>query len=122
MRALLALVALTACGRAETAVAPPAFADRVWRVAHSTAGNPGDYYVFLSDGSFLIASAHGTPSLGSWRGSGDSITVVEEGRPYPTAVLRLTADTFAIRLTSPGAPVDITFARAVPPAIEPSSR
>ena len=104
-----------AAGPSADTAATPAFADRIWRVAHSTAGTTGDYYVFLSDGSLLIASAHGTPSLGSWRGSGDSLTVVEEGRPYPTAIRALTADTFAIRLTSPGAPVDLTFARAVPP-------
>jgi hypothetical protein len=132
--AALALVALAACAhsdsprdqasdvsdaaaaRSSVDTAPaPAFTDRIWRVAHSTAGTKGDYYVFLSDGSLLIASAHGTPSLGSWRGSGDSLTVVEEGRPYPTTVRALTVDTFAIRLTSPGAPVDLTFARAVSP-------
>ena len=130
--AALATVALAACARSDPArdrspavgdaaagssadtAATPTFADCVWRVVHSTAGTTGDYYVFLSDGSLLIASAHGTPSLGSWRGSGDSLTVVEEGRPYPTAIRALTADTVAIRLTSPGAPVDLTFARAVP--------
>jgi len=130
--AALAIVALAACAHSDpprarepaagdAAAAPsadtaaaPAFADLIWRVAHSTGGNTGDYYVFLSDGSLLIASAHGTPSLGSWRGSGDHLTVVEEGRPYPATIRALTADTFAIRLTSPGAPVDLTFARALP--------
>jgi hypothetical protein len=130
--AALAVVALAACAHSDTrrdrapdagdaAARPPAdtaaaptFTDCIWRVAHSTAGTTGDYYVFLSDGSLLIASAHGTPSLGSWQGSGDSLTVVEEGRPYPTTVRALTTDTFAIRLTSPGAPVDLTFTRAMP--------
>ena len=121
--AALAIVALAACAHSDPAaarssadsVAAPAFADRIWRVAHSTAGDTDAYYVFLSDGSLLTASAHGTPSLGSWRGTGDSLTVVEEGRPYPTTVRALSADTFAIRLTSPGAPVDLTFTRAVLP-------
>jgi len=113
--AALVVVALAACAHSDPPRPPPTFADHIWRVAHSTAGNTGDYYVFLSDGSLLIASGHGTPSLGAWRGTGDSLTVVEEGRPYPATVRALTPDTFAIRLTSPGAPVDLTFTRAVLP-------
>src|SRR5436853_5427487 len=65
----------TAGGRAEGGV--PEFANRVWKVAKGSEGDPGTFYVFLSDGSMLISSPHGTPSLGSWHYSGDVLTMVE---------------------------------------------
>jgi hypothetical protein len=125
---LAAALALAACGRRAPpsevrsdpagdpppAIAPaadtvPAFANRIWRVARSTAGDPGAYYLFLGDGSMLIASAHGTPAVGRWRMAGDTLTLIEEGIAHPGSVRGLSADSFAIRLTSPGDPVDLTF-------------
>ena len=87
----------------------PDFANRVWKVAKGSAGDPGTYYVFLSDGSMLIASAHGTPALGSWHYSGEVLTLVEEGLPHQATVLQATPDTLAIRMAGPGQPVAITF-------------
>ena len=92
---------------AETAV--PEFANRVWKVAKRSAGDPGTFYVFLSDGSMLIASPHGTPSLGSWHYSGEVLTMVEEGLPRPATVLQATLDTLAIRIVGSGEPVEMTF-------------
>jgi hypothetical protein len=43
------------------AAAAPDFANRIWKVADGSAGDPGTYYVFLSDGSMLVTSPHGTP-------------------------------------------------------------
>ena len=94
-------------GRAEAAV--PQFANRVWKVAKGSEGDPGTFYVFLSDGSLLITSPHGTPSLGTWHYSGDVLTMVEEGLPHQATVLRSTLDTFAIRIAGPGQPVLLTF-------------
>jgi hypothetical protein len=94
-------------GRAETAV--PDFANRVWKVAKGSQGDPGTYYVFLSDGSLLVSSPHGTPSLGSWHYSGEVLTMEEEGLPHQATVLRSTPDTFAVRLSGPGQPVLLTF-------------
>lgn len=93
----------------------PAFANRVWRVARSSSGDSTSWYVFLSDGSLLIASPHGTPSLGRWRYGGDTLTLVEEGIAHPAAVLRNSADTLAIRIPGPGEPVELTFLPAVAP-------
>jgi hypothetical protein len=92
---------------AETAV--PEFANRVWKVAKGSTGDPGTYYVFLSDGSMLIASPHGTPSLASWHYSGEVLTMVEEGLPHPATVLQSTPDTLAIRIVGSGEPVEMTF-------------
>jgi hypothetical protein len=93
--------------RAEAAV--PDFANRVWKVAKGSPGDPGTFYVFLSDGSLLITSPHGTPSLGKWHYSGEVLTMEEEGLPHQATVLRSTPDTFALRLTGPGQPVLLTF-------------
>jgi hypothetical protein len=94
-------------GTSEAAV--PDFANRVWKVARGSEGDPGTFYVFLSDGSMLITSPHGTPSLGTWHYSGDVLTMVEEGLPHQATVLRSTLDTFAIRVAGPGQPVLLTF-------------
>lgn len=99
-------------GRSPAATDPvPSFANTVWQVARSTAGDPGALYVFLSDGTLLIASFHGTPALGRWRHSGDSLTMTEEGLPHPVTVLAQSPDSFAIRISSPGEPVEIHFVR-----------
>jgi hypothetical protein len=101
------VAAPAAGGRAEAAA--PQFADRIWKVAKGSEGDPGTFYVFLSDGSMLITSPHGTPSLGSWHYSGDLLTMVEEGLPHQATILRSTLDTFAIRMSGPGQPVLLTF-------------
>jgi hypothetical protein len=87
----------------------PDFANRVWKVAKGSAGDPGTFYVFLSDGSMLIASPHGTPALGGWHYSGEVLTLVEEGLPHQATVLQATPDTLAIRIAGPGQPVAMTF-------------
>jgi hypothetical protein len=94
-------------GGLETAV--PDFANRVWKVAKGSEGDPGTFYVFLSDGSMLITSPHGTPSLGTWHYSGEVLTMVEEGLPHQATVLRATPDTFAISVAGSGQPVVLTF-------------
>jgi hypothetical protein len=100
---------------AAAAAAVPDFANRIWKVADGSAGDPGTYYVFLSDGSMLVTSPHGKPAIGSWHLSGEMLTLTEEGLPHPAAVFRQTADTFGIRIAGPGAPVQITFVRGVTP-------
>jgi hypothetical protein len=92
-----------------TEAAVPDFANRVWKVARGSQGDPGTFYVFLADGSLLISSPHGTPSLGSWHYSGEVLTMVEEGLPHQATVLRFTPDTFAISVAGSGQPVVLTF-------------
>jgi hypothetical protein len=90
----------------------PDFANRIWKVAKGSAGDPGTFYVFLSDGSMLITSPHGTPALGSWHYSGEVLTLVEEGLPHQATVLQATLDTLAIRIAGSGQPVAMTFVPA----------
>lgn len=93
----------------------PAFVNRVWKVSRSAGVEKGQLYTFLGDGTLLIASFHGTPSLGRWTYRRDTLTLVEEGLPHPATVLRLEADTFSIRIHGPAAPLDITFTPGAAP-------
>lgn len=103
--------AVPAAGSGESAAHQPVpdFANRIWKVAKGSAGDPGTFYVFLSDGSMLITSPHGTPALGSWHYSGEVLTLVEEGLPHQATVLQATPDTLAIRIAGAGQPVAMTF-------------
>lgn len=89
------------------------FINRVWKVERSTGTDTGAYYVFLGDGTLLVASAHGTPSLGRWTRAGDSLTLVEEGIGHPAEIVRLAERELVLRIRSPGPPLDITFVPAV---------
>lgn len=90
----------------DAAQAAPTFVNRVWRVAESTGVAPGHLYVFLSEGTLVIASPTGTPSLGTWTRDGVGLTMVEDGLAYATDIVSLTADEFRIRSHNPGEPVD----------------
>lgn len=87
----------------------PALANKVWRRASGS--DSGAYYVFLSDGTLLIASNHGTPSLGRWSQAGDTVTLVEEGIAHPAAVLEQSDEALAIRFSGRGEPLELIFTR-----------
>jgi hypothetical protein len=113
---------LSACSRPPAAAPPPAerpgFVNRVWRVERSTAVSPGTLYVFLSDGTLVVASPNGKPSLGTWKREVGELTMVEEGITYAVDILRLDAAGFAIRSHNPGEPVDIEMVPAPSPPVE----
>lgn len=101
-----------AASPAPAPAAPASFVNRVWRVADSNAVAAGQLYVFLSEGTLVIAAPTGTPSLGTWSRDGDGLTIVEEGRPHRVEVLNLTHDEWRVRVHSPGEPVDIRLVPA----------
>jgi hypothetical protein len=88
------------------------FANRVWRVERSASVEPKTLYVFLSDGSLVITSDHGTPLLGTWKYEDGTLTMIEEGLPYDVDILELSGDRFRIRSNNPGEPVEIEFIAA----------
>ena len=93
------------------------FVDKVWRVRESSAVEPGTLYVFLSEGTLVIASPHGKPALGTWKSENGNLTMVEESIPYKIDILNLTRDELRIRSHNPGEPVEITMVPAdAPPA------
>lgn len=91
---------------------PATFANRVWRVAESSSVAPGHLYVFLSEGTLVVASQDGKPALGTWSGEGNALTMVEEGIPYRVDVLGLSRTEFRIRIHNPGGAVEIRFVLA----------
>ncbi|MCY1077801.1 hypothetical protein [Archangium lansingense] len=88
---------------------PASFINKVWKVDASPTIQKGQLYVFLSEGTLVIAAGNGTPSLGTWRYQKGALTMVEESIAYPVDILELTADTFRIRVNNPGEPVEMTL-------------
>lgn len=106
--ALLALIGGLGCSQAD-GPRGPSFINRVWVVDESEQVARGELRVFLSDGTLVMAAPHATPAFGTWRYQGDSLTITEEGRPYPVDIVELTEDVFRIRIRGPGEPVVIRF-------------
>ena len=94
--------------------AAPSFVNRVWSVQSSNAVAPGQLYVFLSEGTLVIASPNGTPALGTWKQQDQTFTMVEEDIAYAVEILELTQDRFRIRMLNPGEPVEMTLVPAAP--------
>lgn len=92
--------------------AAASFIDKVWKVSESSTVSAGTLYVFLSEGTLVVASSSGTPSLGKWKRENGQLTMIEEGIAYPTDILELTAGRFRIRSHNPGEPVEITLVPA----------
>lgn len=88
------------------------FINRVWRVSKSSDVASGTLYVFLSEGTLVIASPNGKPALGRWKDESGELTMVEDGVSYKVDVLNLSKDEFKIRSNNPGQPVEITLVPA----------
>ena len=87
--------------------------NRVWQVASSTAVAPGQLYTFLADGTLLIASANGTPLVGSWSYAPGALTLVEEVT-HKAEILHSSDTELRLRSINPGGTVDINLVRAKP--------
>ncbi len=106
-----------ASGQKRSTAAPASFVNRVWVVAESKQVAPDELRVFLSEGTLVMASPHGTPALGSWRYVDGHLTITEEGLAYRVDILDLSEDAFRIRIYSPGDPIEILFRPADQPAV-----
>lgn len=119
--ALFSLTLLGSCGgvtephlpsRPEVAQAKPAaatFVNKVWEVTASPDVAAGGLYTFLSTGTLVIVTPHGTPAFGEWAKKGSELSMTEEGISYRVEILNLTPDEFKIRIHNPGKPTEITF-------------
>jgi hypothetical protein len=94
---------------------PPPFANKVWKVEKSTGVQPGQVYVFLSDGTLLITSGNSIPTLGKWTFDGTALTMIEEGIAHKVDILSQREDRLSIRIHSPGPPLDISLVRVTTP-------
>ncbi len=96
----------------ETKDSAVSFVNKVWRVRESSGVAPGQLYVFLSEGTLVMASPNGKPAFGTWKYEGGALTMIEEGIPYKTDILKLSKDEFRIRSNNPGGAVEITLVPA----------
>ncbi len=133
---VLAMLAAAGCTQREssprgstatTGGQPPAaalatFVNRVWVVAESDHVAPGELRVFLSEGTLVMASSHGTPAFGAWTYQEGRLTITEEGLKYDVVILELTEDAFRIRIHGPGKPIEIRFAPAEQPLLPGDSQ
>jgi hypothetical protein len=127
VRPFIVASALLLAGCPRPAAAPPprdagpaGFVNRVWKVEKSSSVSPDTMYVFLSDGTLVVTSPQGKPSLGTWKSDAGKMTMVEEGISYPVDILKLDAGRFAIRSHNPGEPVDIEMVPAPSPPADRS--
>lgn len=112
---ILFLLAGTGCAKPvpqEPRAGERFFVNRVWTVAESESVAKGTLYVFLSEGTLVVASPHAKPMLGSWRHEGEELVMVEDSIAYPTDILHLDEKEFRIRSHNPGSPVEIRMVRA----------
>jgi hypothetical protein len=100
-------------------VLPPAgapsstsFKNTVWEVRTSRQVSPGQLYVFLSEGTLVVASRNGKPALGSWTYKDGVLTMTEEGRSYKVDIVKLGPGELRIRMRNPGSPVEMTLVPA----------
>jgi hypothetical protein len=113
---LLLFLPLVACQPATTVPSiPGGFVNKVWRVSQSSAVARGTLYVFLEEGTLVVASRTGKPALGAWTLKEGVLTMVEDSSPYRTDILSLTEAEFRIRSNNPGKPVEITLVPAANP-------
>jgi hypothetical protein len=103
-----------AASTAKPDCAPAApFADRVWRVRESTAVAPGTLYIFLSDGTLVVAADKQSPSFWRWTYRDGALTLIEESVAYPTDILSLNDKELTLRSHNPGEDVLITLVPVV---------
>ncbi len=112
-------LSLSGCSKPESTIeqrsndpSEASFVNKVWRVRESSSVAPGQLYVFLSEGTLVITSPNGKPAFGTWKDEGGALTMVEEGIPYKTDILKLSKDEFRIKSHNPGEPVEITLVPA----------
>lgn len=98
----------------QAAAAPVSFVNKVWRVSESAQVAPGSLYVFLSEGTLVMASAHGSPSFGKWKQEAGELSMIEDGLAYKVRILKLTDNIFRIRSLNPGEPVEMMLVPAQP--------
>ncbi|MEH3022781.1 MAG: hypothetical protein PGN19_08620 [Pseudomonas oryzihabitans] len=101
-------------GGDKSGLAQESFVNKVWQIKTSNSIEPGMLYVFLSDGTLVMASPSSQPSLGRWARTEKGLNLIEEGITYPTEILSLKRDEFRIRSLNPGEPVELQLAPAAP--------
>jgi heat shock protein HslJ len=75
----------------------------------------GQLYVFLSEGTLVVASPTGKPALGRWRFEGGRLTMTEEGIERRVDIVASSDSELRLKIRDPGEGVEL---RLVPAAAE----
>jgi hypothetical protein len=130
----LLLAALAACAPTsapppapptdEVEAAPPAFANRVWRITSPAGRAMGSFYLFLSDGTLVMTSCVETYRLAAWHlAAPDRVTIVEDATTsYSADVRRLDPQRLELRLHLKSEIVDLGLEPATTPFVCPDLR
>ncbi|MBC8121407.1 MAG: hypothetical protein H7Y22_06160 [Gemmatimonadaceae bacterium] len=106
-------VAATEPPASQTALPSASFINKVWKVGEPSSIPPGMLYIFLSEGTLVMASPNSRPAFGKWKSEGGTLTtMIEEGIPYKVNVVKLSDDEFKITLINPGKPTELTLVPA----------
>ncbi|MDP2227377.1 MAG: hypothetical protein Q8J78_07855 [Moraxellaceae bacterium] len=117
---MMLVLAVSACSKkdeaaseAATAVAgQPGYVNKVWKVSASNGVAPGQLYVFLSEGTLIMASSSGRPVVGAWEGGEKELNMIEGGVPHRTEILSLKSDELKLKTHHPNGAIDITLVPA----------
>jgi ketosteroid isomerase-like protein len=88
------------------------FINKAWRVKSSSSGSPGSLYMFLADGTLVMAGPNSVPAIGTWKRDGAGLMMIEDSIQYRVEILGLSPGEFRIRSHNPGEPVDILLVPA----------
>lgn len=136
---LVALIGLASCSQRKglvdpparteatqvTAAAPPTTASRlinkVWSVTAPPDRAPGSLYIFLADGTLMMASCVETYRLATWQSQGDDRLVVTEDptTSYGVRVIDQGERDLRLRLELTGENVDLELRAADAPIVCP---
>jgi hypothetical protein len=108
-----------AAAAAGGAADPVRFVDRVWKVVESPTVAKGQLYVFLSEGTLVVASPTGTPQIGRWSVEDGRLEMIEGGIARAVDVIVATESALRLRIGDPGDGVELRLELAVPPPPPP---
>lgn len=92
----------------------PAFVDRTWVVASSSAVAEGTRYRFVESGRLEVTGPDATaPTTGTWRPLGEGrIELTEDGIAYPVDILEQRRDLLRLRALNPGPALELVLVPA----------
>lgn len=112
MKLILALLLLI--HPVSTFAARATFTSKVWARADSTGKANGDRFTFLNDGTFIITSPCGRPTMGRWAREGGKLQIYENGSTLDVTIESLTANKLRMKVDRWGDILDLPFALVDP--------
>jgi hypothetical protein len=95
--------------------------NKAWRITSPSDRAPGSFYIFLANGTLVMASCVETYRLAAWRADGPSRLMITEdpGVQYPAEMSEVGERQASLRLILKSEQVDLTLAQADVPYVCP---